>query len=139
QQKILDNAKALADALIENGVTIVSGGTENHLMLIDLNEEECTGKELEDALDSVGIYANKNTIPNDKGTPFNPCGLRIGTPVLTTRGMGPEEMKVVAKWIAEIIKDHDNQDLKQRIAAEVKDLCAKFPIYDGLEPELKVE
>jgi glycine hydroxymethyltransferase len=132
QKHIMENAKALAEALIDNNVKIVSGGTDNHLMLIDLNDTGITGKDLENALDEVGIYANKNTIPNDQGTPFSPCGLRIGTPVVTTRGMGPTEMKMIAAWIATIMKAHDDASVKQKVAAEVKELCKKFPIYQGL-------
>jgi glycine hydroxymethyltransferase len=139
QQKILDNAKALAKALIANDIKIVSGGTDNHLMLINLNDEKLTGKELENTLDSIGIYANKNTIPNDKGTPFNPCGLRIGTPVLTTRGMGPGEMVVVAEWLAQVIKNSDNEALMAQIKEDVKVLCAKFPVYTGMQQELIVD
>ena len=132
QQKILENAKSLASALKENDVRIVSGGTDNHLMLIDLNDAGITGKELESTLDSVGIYANKNTIPNDKGTPFNPCGLRIGTPVLTTRGMGPDEMKQVAVWLGKIIAHPHDEGMKEGIRKEVKELCARFPVYEGM-------
>ncbi len=130
QKQIIKNAKTLCESLQEHGIQIVSRSTENHLMLIDLTNETCKGIELETALDSVGIYTNKNTIPYDAGSAFKPSGLRIGTPVITTRGMKEPEMKLIGHWIAQIIEDHENKDLKKQIQQEVKELCAKFPIYE---------
>ncbi len=129
QKQVLQNAKVLCQALQQNGIQIVSDETQNHLLLIDLTNENCKGIELETALDSVGIYANKNTIPFDSGSAFKPSGLRIGTPVVTTRGMKEAEMKLIANWISQIIKDHENEELKTKIKQEVKELCKKFPIY----------
>ena len=126
-QKIVDNAQALAAALTARGVKLVSGGTDNHLMLIDLLDEECTGKELEHNLDEVHITANKNTVPGEKRSPFVTSGLRIGTPAVTTRGMGPEEMKVIADCIADCIFDFE--DKKAEVAARVEELTKKFPLY----------
>ena len=126
-QKIVDNAQALAAALTARGVKLVSGGTDNHLMLIDLLDEECTGKELEHNLDEVHITANKNTVPGEKRSPFVTSGVRLGTPAVTTRGMGPEEMRVIADCIADCIFDFAGK--KADIAARVADLTARFPLY----------
>ena len=132
QQQILYNAKALASELMSLGVKIISGGTENHLMLLDLRDEKVKGKELELALDHAGMYANKNTIPNDPGSAFQPSGLRLGTPTITTRGMKEAEMKIIAKWIADIIKYPTNEDLIKKTREEVKALCKRFPVYSTL-------
>ena len=126
-KKIVDNAQALSAALLARGVKLVSGGTDNHLMLIDLLDEECTGKELEHNLDEVHITANKNTVPGEKRSPFVTSGLRIGTPAVTTRGMGPEEMKVIADCIADCIFHFE--DKKTEVAARVEELTKKFPLY----------
>jgi len=128
QMQILKNAQALCEGLKKRGIKIVSNSTENHLMLIDLRSEAVKGKELELALDSVHIYANKNTIPNDPATPFNPSGLRIGTPVLTTRGMKEAEMDIVAGWIADVIKHSTDETVLVRIKKEVLELTRHFPI-----------
>ena len=126
-QKIVDNAQALATALTARGVKLVSGGTDNHLMLIDLLDEECTGKELEHNLDEVHITANKNTVPGEKRSPFVTSGLRIGTPAVTTRGMGPAEMQVIADCIADCIFDFAAK--KADVAARVAALVEQFPLY----------
>ena len=126
-KRIVENASVLCSRLQENGVRIVSGGTDNHLMLVDLRGTDVTGKELEHRLDEVRITANKNTVPDDPQSPFITSGLRIGTPAVTTRGFGPSEMRQIADWIADVIRDFDGN--KARIAAEVRDLCARFPIY----------
>ena len=126
-QKIVDNAQALAAALTARGVKLVSGGTDNHLMLIDLLDEECTGKELEHNLDEVHITANKNTVPGKKRSPFVTSGLRIGTPAVTTRGMGPAEMQVIADCIADCIFDFAAK--KADVAARVAALVEQFPLY----------
>ena len=126
-QKIVDNAQALAVALTARGVKLVSGGTDNHLMLIDLLDEECTGKELEHNLDEVHITANKNTVPGEKRSPFVTSGLRIGTPAVTTRGMGPAEMQVIADCIADCIFDFAAK--KADVAARVAALVEQFPLY----------
>ncbi len=128
QRQIVKNAAVLAEALQKNGIRIVSGGTDNHLMLLDLSDTGITGKELERRLDEVHITANKNTIPNDKQSPFITSGLRIGTPAVTSRGFGEKEMLLIADWIRDIIADFDGN--KERVSREVQDLCAKFPIYN---------
>ncbi len=127
QAQVVKNAAALSEALKQNGFKIVSNGTDNHLMLLNLVEEGITGKELEHRLDEVHITANKNTIPNDPQSPFVTSGLRIGTPAVTTRGFKEAEMVKIAKWIRDVIDDFDGN--KERISKEVQDLCANFPIY----------
>lgn len=126
--KIVENAKALEAELTARGVKLVSGGTDNHLLLIDLTDEDCTGKELEHNLDEVHITANKNTVPGEKRSPFVTSGVRIGTPAVTTRGMGVEEMKIIADCIADCIFDFAAK--KDDIAKRVADLTAKFPLYE---------
>ena len=126
-RRIVDNAQALAAGLSDRGVRLVSGGTDNHLMLVDLTDEACTGKELEHYLDEVHITANKNTVPGEKRSPFVTSGVRLGTPAVTTRGMGPEEMRVIADCIADCIFDFAGK--KADITARVADLTARFPLY----------
>ena len=127
-QKIVANAQALASALKERGVKLVSGGTDNHLMLIDLTDEDCTGKELEHNMDEVHITANKNTVPGEKRSPFVTSGVRLGTPAVTTRGMGPDEMRIIADCIADCIFDFAGK--KDDVAARVAELTARFPLYE---------
>ena len=127
-QNIVANAKALADGLMERGVKLVSGGTDNHLMLIDLRDSEVTGKELEARLDSVHITANKNTVPGETRSPFVTSGVRLGTPAATTRGMGVAEMKIIADCIADCIYCYDEK--KDEISQRVLDLTKKFPLYE---------
>lgn len=127
-QKIVDNAKALSEILLSEGLELVTGGTDNHLMLIDLSSRELTGKDAEIALDHAGITVNKNTVPNEKRSPFVTSGVRIGTPALTTRGMGVNEMKIIGRWIAEVINNHQDTTKLEKIRKDVKDLCKNFPI-----------
>jgi len=128
QQNIIDNAQALCKGLMNRGIRIVSGGTDNHLMLIDLRDEECTGKELEARLDSVHITANKNTVPGETRSPFVTSGVRLGTPAVTTRGMGEAEMKVIADCISDCIWHYDEK--KDDISARVLALTKAFPLYE---------
>ena len=125
---VVKNAAALAARLMERGVKIVSGGTDNHLMLVDLTDSEVTGKQLEKNLDEVHITANKNTVPGEKRSPFVTSGVRLGTPSVTTRGFGEEEMVIIADCIADCIFDFENK--KEEIAARVLDLTKKFPLYE---------
>ena len=127
-RKIVENAKALEAELTARGVKLVSGGTDNHLLLIDLTDEDCTGKELEHNLDEVHITANKNTVPGEKRSPFVTSGVRIGTPAVTTRGMGPDEMKVIADCIADCVFDFANK--KDEVASKVEELTKKFPLSE---------
>ena len=128
QTQIVKNAACLADALKAEGFNIVSGGTDNHLMLLDLRNMNLTGKEFEHMLDEVHITANKNTIPADPQSPFVTSGLRIGTPAVTTRGFKEEEMKKIAHWLYLVATDFENS--KEQITKEVIELCEKFPIYE---------
>ena len=127
QRQIVKNAKVLSEALMAKGLTLVSGGTDNHLMLLDLRGTDVTGKELEHRLDEVHITANKNAIPDDPQSPFITSGLRIGTPAVTSRGFKEPEMEKIAGFIADILGDYDKH--KERVTAEVIALCEKFPIY----------
>ncbi len=128
-QRVVDNAKVLAQQLLSEGFTLVTGGTDNHLLLLDLSDKEVTGKLAEISLDEAGITVNKNTVPNEKRSPFVTSGIRIGTPALTTRGMGPAEMKQIGKWISAVLKDPENGDLKSKIKKDIEALCTRYPIY----------
>ena len=128
QQNIVNNAAVLADELVKQGFSLVSGGTDNHLMLVDLRSMGVTGKELEHRLDEVHITVNKNAIPDDPASPFVTSGIRIGTPAVTSRGFGAEEMKKIAAWIKDTAPDFEGT--RDRVAAEVVALCEKFPIYE---------
>lgn len=126
---VLLNAKTLAESLLSEGWQLVTGGTDNHLLLLDLSETPVTGKLAETALDEAGITVNKNTVPNEKRSPFVTSGIRIGTPALTTRGMGPSEMKQIAKWISAVLKNPEDANTKSRIKSEVETLCQQYPLY----------
>ncbi|MFV8259019.1 serine hydroxymethyltransferase [Bdellovibrio bacteriovorus] len=127
--KVVSNAKVLAEELLSAGFKLVTGGTDNHLILVDLSDREITGKLAENSLDEAGITVNKNTVPNEKRSPFVTSGVRIGTPALTTRGMGPSEMKQIAKWIGQVLNNAEDAAVKNRVHEEVKELCKQFPIY----------
>jgi glycine hydroxymethyltransferase len=129
QEQIVRNAKALADALTGNGLRLVSGGTDNHMMLVDLTSTGLTGKAAEEALDRAGITVNKNTIPNETRSPFVTSGIRIGTPAATTHGLKEPEMIRVAALIADALKNSENPDQLVRIKSEVNSLMKKFPLY----------
>ncbi|HLC88956.1 MAG TPA: serine hydroxymethyltransferase [Candidatus Nanoarchaeia archaeon] len=132
-RQIVKNAQQLAATLMERGIKLVTDGTDNHLILIDLRPQGIgLGKSAAVALEEAGICTNCNTIPYDSSTPFKPSGVRIGTPILTTRGMKESEMKPVGEWIAKVIKDMGNSSLKERIREEVKELCGQFPVYENL-------
>lgn len=128
-ENVVTNAKVLAESLLSEGFQLVTGGTDNHLILIDLGNREITGKVAEASLDEAGITVNKNTVPNEKRSPFVTSGVRIGTPALTTRGMGPSEMKQIAKWISQVLNNAQDVDLKKKIHDDVKQLCKQFPLY----------
>ena len=129
QQQVINNASSLAASLADKGFRIVSGGTDTHLMLVDLTTKGLTGKVAEAALDQAGITTNKNGIPFDTQSPFITSGIRIGTPAVTTRGMKEGEMDKIAEFIHTILSDVENSSLQERIKGEVKELCQKFPIY----------
>ncbi|GIV50374.1 MAG: serine hydroxymethyltransferase [Candidatus Kapaibacterium sp.] len=131
-RQVIRNAKALAEALLERGYTIVSGGTDNHLMLVDLRSKGITGKDAEHALDKAGITCNKNAVPFDTQPPLVTSGIRLGTPAMTTRGMKEPEMRQIAAWIDRALADRNNPDALERIRAEVRDFCQQFPLYPEL-------
>ena len=129
QQQVVDNARVLAATLVECGYKIVSGGTDNHLMLVDLIGRELTGKDAEAALGAANITINKNAVPGDPRSPFVTSGIRLGTPAITTRGFGVEETRTLGRWIAEVL-DHPNDDaVLNRIKGEVLAICRRFPVY----------
>lgn len=128
-QQIVKNAQALANALIAKGYKLVSGGTDNHLMLVDFRDTEMTGKVAEATLEKAGITVNKNAVPFDTRSPFVTSGIRIGTPATTTRGLKEGDMLQVAEWIDRALKNCDNTEVLSQIRAEVKTLCLKFPLY----------
>jgi glycine hydroxymethyltransferase len=126
--QVVRNARHLAEALKSYGFRLISGGTDNHLLVVDVGASGITGKEAETALEEAGITVNKNAIPFDPRPPAVASGIRIGTPAVTTRGMKEKEMEKIAAWIAEVLKDPTNIQTKQRIRLEVKKLCEDFPL-----------
>ena len=126
-RKIIENAQALAKGLLARNLKLVSGGTDNHLMLLDLRGTDVTGKELQNRLDEVYITANKNSVPNEPLSPFVTSGLRLGTPAVTTRGFGPAEMDLIAGWIADTIFDFEKT--AESVRQGVVQLCARYPLY----------
>jgi glycine hydroxymethyltransferase len=129
--KVIRNAQALGAALAERGFTLVSGGTDNHLVLVDLRSRGITGKDAEKALDRSGITVNKNTVPGETESPFVTSGIRIGTPALTTRGFGEGEMREIARLMDRVITARADAATEQQIRAEVRELCDRFPLYAG--------
>jgi len=127
--QVVRNAKALAEGLMKRGFNLVSGGTDNHLMLVDLSGTEITGKVAEETLEKAGITVNKNAVPFDTRSPFVTSGFRIGTPATTTRGLKEAEMEMVAGWIDRALKNVENAEELAKIRTEVKDLCKRFPLY----------
>ncbi|RLC43160.1 MAG: serine hydroxymethyltransferase [Candidatus Coatesbacteria bacterium] len=139
QKQIVANAKELAKKLSEKGLRLVSGGTDNHLMLVDLRDAGITGKVAEEALEEAGITVNKNTIPFDPEKPFIASGIRIGTPALTTRGMKEKEMDTIADMIARVVHSPDDEKIKKQVLDEVHDLCMRFPLYKEFLDEAGVK
>ena len=131
QQQVLDNAKALADELVKKGFRIVSGGTDNHLMLVDLRSKNITGKEAQFLLDEIGITANRNTIPFEPLSPFVTSGIRLGTPALTTRGLKEEDIREVADIIADVIENREDSAVIEAAKAKIQAICKKFPLYEA--------
>ena len=131
QQQVLDNAQCMADTFMQRGFNIVSGGTDNHLFLLDLVDKNMTGKVADAALDKANITVNKNAVPNDPQSPFVTSGIRLGTPAITTRGLGIKETRELTIWICDILDDVENTDLQKDIGEKVKALCAQFPVYSG--------
>ena len=129
QQQVLDNARAMADALVERGYQIVSGGTDNHLFLLDLIDKNITGKDADAALGRANITVNKNTVPNDPRSPFVTSGLRLGSPASTTRGFKEAEMRMVANWIADVLDSLGDESVVDAVRGQVKALCGRYPVY----------
>lgn len=129
QAQVVRNAKSLSAALKEKGYRIVSGGTDNHLMLVDLTDKGITGKEAEEALDRAGITVNKNSIPFDPRPPFVTSGIRLGTPVVTTRGMKEKEMEIIADLIIRVLSNVGKEDVTEEIRGTVRELCNRYPVY----------
>lgn len=132
QQRVVANAKALAEALQSKGISLVSGGTDNHLVLMNVGSIGLTGKQCENSLEDAGITVNKNMIPYDPNPPQVTSGIRVGTPAITTRGMDIAEMQQIATWIYEVFQAPDDDKIKQRVKAEVRDLASRFPLYPEL-------
>ncbi|MBY6210273.1 serine hydroxymethyltransferase [Microbulbifer agarilyticus] len=134
QQKVVENARAMAETFLDRGINIVSGGTDDHLMLVDLIGKEYTGKDADEALGNANITVNKNAVPNDPRSPFITSGLRVGTPAITTRGFGVEETKQLTNWICDVLDALEKGDADATVAdvkAKVLNICAKFPVYKG--------
>jgi glycine hydroxymethyltransferase len=133
-ERVVENAGTLAEGLMGRGLKLVSDGTDNHLMLVDLrpSHPELSGKDAEHALEAAGVTVNKNTVPGETRSPFVTSGLRIGTPALTTRGLGKGEMEQISQWIVQVLDDHTNESLIRRVRGEVTELCASFPLYEEL-------
>ena len=130
QKQVLKNAKVLADELTKDGFRIVTGGTDNHLMLVDLRSKNLTGKEAQNLLDEVGITVNKNTIPFEPLSPFVTSGIRLGSPALTTRGFKEDDMKEVADVIAMTLDNPNDESVRDKARARVAALCKKYPLYE---------
>ena len=129
QQRVLDNAQAMVSVLQERGYKVVSGGTENHLLLLDLIDKDITGKDADAALGKAHITVNKNSVPNDPRSAFVTSGLRLGTPAISRRGFGVEETSALTNWICDILDDINNEEVIKRVQAQVKEVCARFPVY----------
>lgn len=131
-EQIVKNAKALGDEVMSRGFKLVSGGTDNHLILLDLRDRDLTGKDAEHALEAAGMTVNKNTVPGETRSPFVTSGLRIGTPALTTRGMGEAEMRKIGGWIADVLGAPTDESLGRRVRGQVGELTRAFPLYPDL-------
>ena len=130
-QQVVTNAKVMAKTIMSNGIDIVSGGTENHIVLVDLRNKNITGKDLEKLLGTVNITVNKNAVPNDPASPFVTSGIRIGSPAVTTRGFKEKEIELISSWISEIINNFENNQLHQEIKLKVQNLTREFPVYNS--------
>ena len=135
QQNVVDNASVLAKKLAKEGLRLVSGGTDNHMMLVDLKTLNITGKDAEKALGLAGITVNKNSIPFETKSPFITSGIRIGTPVVTSRGMKTQEMEIIAKLIVSVLKNYTDNSVIMRTKEKVRTLCDAFPVYEHLSTD----
>jgi glycine hydroxymethyltransferase len=131
QQQVLDNARAMVEVFLSRGYKIVSGGTDDHLFLVDLIDKGITGKQADASLDAANITVNKNAVPNDPQSPFVTSGIRVGTPAMTTRGCGEQEARDLAGWMCDVMDDVDNQDTIVAVRGKVLELCQRFPVYSA--------
>ncbi len=131
QETVIANARVMAKTLVERGYDIVSGGTDNHLLLVDLIAKDITGKDADAALGRANITVNKNAVPNDPRSPFVTSGLRLGTPAITTRGFGADETRLLTGWIADVLDDIGSEETIQRVRGQVLELCGRFPVYSA--------
>ena len=129
-QDVIDNAKLMSKTIMSRGIDVVTGGTENHIILVDLRSKNITGKDLEKALGSVNITVNKNSVPNDPKSPFVTSGIRLGTPAITTRGFKAKEVELISNWICDVILNMDDETKLKEIKSKVNDLCSKYPVYN---------
>ena len=129
-QDVIDNAKLMSKTIMSRGIDVVTGGTENHIILVDLRSKNITGKDLEKALGSVNITVNKNSVPNDPKSPFVTSGIRLGTPAITTRGFKAKEVELISNWICDVILNMDDEAKLNEIKSKVNDLCSKYPVYN---------
>ena len=136
QRRVVDNARAMASVMMERGYKIVSGGTDNHLFLVDLVDKGLTGKEADAALGNANITVNKNSVPNDPQSPFVTSGIRIGSPAITTRGLTEADASELAGWICDILDDIANEEVIERVKGQVLDLCARLPVYESSQQAL---
>ena len=135
QQQVVDNARAMVEVFQSRGFDIVSGGTDNHLFLLDLISKDITGKDADAALGRANITVNKNSVPNDPRSPFVTSGLRIGTPAMTTRGFGVEESKMITGWICDVLDNIEDESVITNVKQNVVELCKRFPLYaDAMTP-----
>ncbi|HHI04069.1 MAG TPA: serine hydroxymethyltransferase [Candidatus Woesearchaeota archaeon] len=132
-EQVLKNAKALANGLMDNNFKLISDGTDNHLILIDLTNKNITGKQAETALDEAGITCNKNMVPFDIRSPFDPSGIRIGTPAITTRGFKEDDMKIIADLMNKVIENINNKKIVEKVKQDILDLCERYPLYPGIK------
>ena len=129
-QDVIDNAKLMSKTIMSRGIDVVTGGTENHIILVDLRSKNITGKDLEKALGNVNITVNKNSVPNDPKSPFVTSGIRLGTPAITTRGFKTKEVELISNWICDVILNMDDESKLKEIKSKVNDLCSKYPVYN---------
>ena len=129
-QDVIDNAKLMSKTIMSRGIDVVTGGTENHIILVDLRSKNITGKDLEKALGNVNITVNKNSVPNDPKSPFVTSGIRLGTPAITTRGFKAKEVELISNWICDVILNMDDESKLKEIKSKVNDLCSKYPVYN---------
>jgi glycine hydroxymethyltransferase len=129
QQRVIDNALVMAEVFMQRGYAVVSGGTDNHLMLVSLVDKGLTGKDVEAALGEAAITVNKNTVPDDPQSPFVTSGIRVGTPAISTRGFDEDDVRNLTGWMCDIMDDLANSDTIARVRAQVADLCARHPVY----------